>query len=131
MKTAVIALMRGVSMEVQTQMYVSASLVVFQSNLDGGVSDGMDNLRNIDVIPENLYIGCRETPLFQLLFIMVNECTCQNLCSYVVMKRRDPYYTDNFLFFSACGPQGTGCACPKGKCNCAECPNKAHTAKVR
>ncbi|KAF9553557.1 hypothetical protein CPC08DRAFT_645502 [Agrocybe pediades] len=39
-----------------------------------------------------------------------SDCTCQAACS-------------------ACGPSGTGCACPKGKCNCAECPNKAHTEK--
>jgi len=35
------------------------------------------------------------------------------------------------LVYSACGPQGTGCSCPKDKCNCPECPNKAHTAQVR
>lgn len=39
--------------------------------------------------------------------------------------------TDDALYDRACGPSGTGCACPKDKCKCAECPNKAHTDKVR
>ncbi|CAL1711366.1 unnamed protein product [Somion occarium] len=40
---------------------------------------------------------------------MVDTCTCQNNCS-------------------ACGPSGTGCACPKDKCECADCPNNATKA---
>ncbi|KAI0365602.1 hypothetical protein BV20DRAFT_972996 [Pilatotrama ljubarskyi] len=40
---------------------------------------------------------------------MANTCTCQNACS-------------------ACGPSGTGCACPKGKCNCQNCVNKANNS---
>ncbi|KAF8881828.1 hypothetical protein CPB84DRAFT_1791451 [Gymnopilus junonius] len=39
-----------------------------------------------------------------------SDCTCESACT-------------------ACGPSGTGCACAKGKCDCAECPNKAHTAQ--
>ncbi|KAI0776286.1 hypothetical protein BD413DRAFT_469833 [Trametes elegans] len=35
-------------------------------------------------------------------------CTCQNACS-------------------SCGPQGTGCACPKGQCSCNNCVNKANS----
>ena len=31
---------------------------------------------------------------------------------------------------SACGPSGTGCTCPKGKCNCSPCVNAAHSSKV-
>ena len=30
---------------------------------------------------------------------------------------------------SACGPSGTGCACPKGKCNCQDCTNNAASQK--
>ncbi|RPD57773.1 hypothetical protein L226DRAFT_467857 [Lentinus tigrinus ALCF2SS1-7] len=37
---------------------------------------------------------------------MVDTCTCQNNCG-------------------SCGPSGTGCACPKGKCNCQNCVNNA------
>ena len=31
----------------------------------------------------------------------------------------------------ACGPLGTGCACPKGQCNCEKCVNSAHSKMVR
>ncbi|KAI6046341.1 hypothetical protein EDC04DRAFT_2558283 [Pisolithus marmoratus] len=41
---------------------------------------------------------------------MAQDCTCQNNCG-------------------ACGPTGTGCACPKNKCNCSDCVNRAHTQK--
>ncbi|KAH9889489.1 hypothetical protein C8Q73DRAFT_653866 [Cubamyces lactineus] len=42
---------------------------------------------------------------------MVDTCTCQNSCG-------------------ACGPSGTGCACPKGKCNCQNCVNKASSVSI-
>ncbi|KAF8227319.1 hypothetical protein L208DRAFT_315364 [Tricholoma matsutake] len=42
---------------------------------------------------------------------MASDCTCQTNCG-------------------ACGPSGTGCACPKNKCNCNNCENKFHTANV-
>ncbi|KAG1737901.1 uncharacterized protein EDB91DRAFT_474145 [Suillus paluster] len=29
----------------------------------------------------------------------------------------------------ACGPAGTGCACPKNKCNCDNCVNKQHSSQ--
>ncbi|KAI0359657.1 hypothetical protein OH77DRAFT_1379288, partial [Trametes cingulata] len=34
-------------------------------------------------------------------------CSCQSSCS-------------------ACGPTGSGCACPKGQCACQSCTNKAN-----
>ncbi|KAF8889008.1 hypothetical protein BD779DRAFT_1521495 [Infundibulicybe gibba] len=40
---------------------------------------------------------------------MPGDCTCQSNCG-------------------ACGPQGTGCSCPRGKCNCAQCHNKQHSS---
>ncbi|KAF8418258.1 hypothetical protein L210DRAFT_956957 [Boletus edulis BED1] len=38
------------------------------------------------------------------------DCTCQSNCG-------------------ACGPSGTGCGCPKGKCNCKQCANSPHSNK--
>ncbi|KAJ8591597.1 hypothetical protein M405DRAFT_764608 [Rhizopogon salebrosus TDB-379] len=29
----------------------------------------------------------------------------------------------------ACGPSGTGCTCPKGRCNCQQCVNSKHSEK--
>ncbi|KDQ50923.1 hypothetical protein JAAARDRAFT_141232 [Jaapia argillacea MUCL 33604] len=41
---------------------------------------------------------------------MADVCMCQSGCS-------------------DCGPQGTGCACKKGTCECEKCVNRAHSEK--
>ena len=48
------------------------------------------------------------------------------------LRVRSPFYSaGGYLAYltcssvSDCGPNGTGCACAKGQCNCNNCPNKA------
>ncbi|KAI0827922.1 hypothetical protein BC628DRAFT_125206 [Trametes gibbosa] len=43
---------------------------------------------------------------FPLYNNMAGACTCQNVCN-------------------ACGPNGSGCACPSGECSCSNCANRA------
>lgn len=47
-----------------------------------------------------------------------------------VRPRQHPSHHTILTALSACGPSGTGCTCPKGKCNCSPCVNAAHSSKV-
>lgn len=54
------------------------------------------------------------------------DCTCQSNCGYVL----DNMTLTTLTVLSACGPSGTGCTCPKGKCDCKQCVNAPHSRKV-